>query len=99
MIELVRLIYQEPILKTGHINLMTEKTVTHQLQTAGFTIKESHKTGMYLPLIAELTGNIGLRIEQWLEDKLRNGWLDALLWTQYYIAQKSQSGDTISPHS
>jgi SAM-dependent methyltransferase len=99
IIELVRLIYQEPILKTGHINLMTEKTVTHQLKTAGFTILESYKTGMYLPLIAELTGNIGLRIEQWLEEKLRNGWLDFLLWTQYYIAQKSKSGDTISTHS
>jgi len=89
IIDLVRLIYQEPILKTGHINLMTERMVVRQLQAANFSIIESYKTGMYLPIIAELTGNIGLHIEQWIEKKLYNTWLDGLLWTQYYIAQKS----------
>jgi len=87
MIDLVRWIYREPILKTGHINLMTEQTVTRQLQTAGFSLLEQHKTGLYLPLIAELMGNTGLRLEQWLEKRVRHSRLDGLLWTQYYIAQ------------
>lgn len=87
IINLVHFIYQEPILATGHINLMTENEVTQQLQVAGFTILERHKTGIYLPLIAELTGNFGLRIEQWFEKRLCHSWLDGLLWTQYYIAQ------------
>ena len=88
IIDLVRLIYNEPILETGHINLMTAKQVTHQLQITGFCIREHFKSGMYLPLIAEFTGKWGLRLEQWLETKLRNEPLDWLLWTQYYIAEK-----------
>ncbi len=88
IIDLVRLIYQEPILETGHINLMTSKQVIKQIKLAGFHIQESFKTGVYLPLIAELTGNWGLNLERWLEKKLRNSFFDWLLWTQYYIAQK-----------
>lgn len=88
IISLVRLIYNEPILETGHINLMTAKQVTHQLQINGFSIRERFKSGMYLPLIAEFTGKWGLQLEQWLEKKLRNRPLDWSLWTQYYIAEK-----------
>ncbi|MEQ9481859.1 class I SAM-dependent methyltransferase [Coleofasciculus sp. F4-SAH-05] len=87
IINLVKLIYREPILETGHINLMTAKQVTHQLEGAGFHIHESFKSGMYLPLIAEFTGAFGLRLERWLEIKLTNSPLDWLLWTQYYIAE------------
>jgi 2-polyprenyl-3-methyl-5-hydroxy-6-metoxy-1,4-benzoquinol methylase len=89
IINIVRWIYREPILKTGHINLMTEKTVKQQLQTAGFSLLEQHKTGLYLPLIAELMGNTALRLEQWLENRIYQSRLDGLLWTQYYIAQSS----------
>lgn len=87
IIDLVRLIYREPILATGHINLMTDKQVTSQLEGAGFRIRERFKSGMYLPLIAEFMGKPGFRLEQWLESKLRHGPLDWLLWTQYYIAE------------
>ena len=88
IINLVRLIYNEPILETGHINLMTAKQVTRQLHINGFRIRERFKSGMYLPLIAEFTGKWGLYLEQWLEANLRNGPLDWLLWTQYYISEK-----------
>lgn len=67
---------------------MTSKQVIKQIKLAGFHIEESFKTGVYLPLIAELTGNWGLNLERWLEKKLRNSFFDWLLWTQYYIAQK-----------
>ena len=88
IIELVRLIYREPVLETGHINLMTVKQVTKQLETPGFKIRKRFKSGMYLPLIAEFTGMWGLNFEKWLETKLIDGPLDWLLWIQYYIAQK-----------
>lgn len=88
IIDLVRLVYKEPILETGHINLMTDTQVTRQLESTGFRICERFKSGMYLPLIAEFMGQPGLRLEQWLESKLRDGSMDWLLWEQYYIAKK-----------
>ena len=87
IIQLVRLIYQEPILYSGHINLMTETQVIKQLEAAGFRIVEHHKSGMYLPMIAEFTGVHGLRLEQFLEKFIHKGPFDWLLWTQYYIAK------------
>ena len=86
IINMVRLIYQEPILETGHINLLSSRNVIGQLERAGFTIRESFKSGMYVPLVAEFTGQRGLQLEKWLEEKLKRGPLDWLLWTQYYVA-------------
>lgn len=86
IIDIVRLIYREPILETGHINLMSAKKVVSQLEQAGFTVRERFKSGLYLPFIAEFAGHPGLRLEQWLEGKLKRGPLDGLIWTQYYIA-------------
>ena len=87
IIDLVRLIYREPVLETGHINLMTGKEVTTQLNAAGFRIRERFISGMYLPIIAEASGRSGLRLEQWLEPKLLHGPLSWMIWTQYYIAE------------
>lgn len=87
IIQLVRLIYREPILDSGHINLMTEAEVTKHLHIAGFEIEERYKTGLYLPLLAEFAGNRGLRFEQRLEQRIRGGMLDWLLWTQYFVAR------------
>ena len=87
IIDLVRMIYGEAIIKTGHINLMTEKEIMRQLTKSGFKIIEKHKSGFYIPLISEFTGNVGLKLEKWLESRLRNlPVLSGLLWTQYYIA-------------
>lgn len=86
VIDLVRVIYREPILETGHINLMTERELTDQLSAAGFAVTERHKSGMYLPLVAEFLGNFGLRCEQWLERACLGNAFDKFLWTQYYIA-------------
>ncbi|SFC26750.1 Methyltransferase domain-containing protein [Polaromonas sp. OV174] len=86
VINIVRRIYGEPILETGHINLMTSREVEHQLNSAGFLVSERHKSGIYLPLIAEFSGESGLKLEKWLEKKLRGKLGDGLLWTQYYIA-------------
>lgn len=88
-IKLAGLIYREPILESGHINTMTEAELTRQLKNAGFQIRELYKTGMYIPLIGEFFGSVGLRFQQWLEIKLRGGPLDSLFWTQYYLAEKA----------
>jgi ubiquinone/menaquinone biosynthesis C-methylase UbiE len=88
VVKLVKLIYREAVLEMGHINLMTEKQVRLRLKTSGFDVIEYFKSGLYLPIIAEFTGKTGLRLESWLESKLRP-WpiLSSLLWTQYFVAR------------
>ncbi len=87
VIDVVRRVYREPILPTGHVNLMRAAELRRQMSAAGFRIAESFKTGVYLPLVAEFGGRRGLRFEQWLERRLDGGPLDGLLWTQYYLAE------------
>jgi len=88
LIGLVRRIYGEAVFETGHVNLMTEREVTAALTHEGFRIRERYKSGMYIPLVAEFAGTIGLRLEQWLEAWLRRGPLSWTLWTQYYVAER-----------
>ncbi len=88
IIQLVRLVYREPIIETGHINLLTESVLKEQLDEAGLHIQAQFKSGFYLPLVAELPGDTGLRLLQWCEKKLQGSRLSWLLWTQYYILTK-----------
>lgn len=94
VIRLVRLIYRESVLATGHINLMSARKLEKQLTELGFQIVERHKCGMYLPLIAEFAGQYGLKLEQWLERRLRGGPAQGLLWTQCYVARAPGQVDT-----
>ncbi|HEX9789950.1 MAG TPA: class I SAM-dependent methyltransferase [Kiloniellales bacterium] len=87
MIWLTRLVYREPVLEMGHINLLTRGQVEHALHDAGFEIVERHAGGFYLPVLAELFGEGALKLEQWLESRVRGGPLHQLLWTQYYVAR------------
>jgi 2-polyprenyl-3-methyl-5-hydroxy-6-metoxy-1,4-benzoquinol methylase len=87
VIDAVRLIYREPILPTGHINLLTATEARRQIEAAGFTIRERHASGVYLPVVAELGGEPARRLGAWLEPRLRRGPLAWLLWTQYYVAE------------
>jgi SAM-dependent methyltransferase len=87
VIQVVRRIYREPILATGHVNLVPARELRLQLAGAGFRIVDSFRSGVYLPLVAEFGGRAGLRLEQWLERRLAGGRLDRLLWTQYYLAK------------
>jgi len=92
MVMLVRLVYREPILEMGHVNLMTEREVVAQIEAAGYTVVERFKSGLYLPLVAEFMGDLGLRFERFLEARVRGGLFDWLLWTQYYIARRTEGG-------
>jgi 2-polyprenyl-3-methyl-5-hydroxy-6-metoxy-1,4-benzoquinol methylase len=87
VIHVVRAIYREPILPTGHVNLLTASEARAQLAAAGLSIVDSWKSGVYLPLVAELTGRVGLGLERRLERRLEGSRLDWLLWTQYYVAR------------
>jgi SAM-dependent methyltransferase len=85
LIWLTRLVYREPVLETGHINLMTASTVRSQLAAAGLRVIEHYKGGLYLPGIAEFLGSFGQRLAARVEPLIRNTWLDGILWTQYYV--------------
>lgn len=87
VVGIVRAVYREPILATGHVNLLTSAEARRQLLAAGFRIVEAWKSGVYIPLVAEFTGRLGVRLEQRLERRLDGGRLDGLLWTQYYLAE------------
>jgi SAM-dependent methyltransferase len=86
IISLVRAVYREPILATGHVNLLSCAEAKRQLEAAGFRLLETSKSGVYIPVVAELTGRFGLKLEQWLEPRIDNSRLDWLLWTQYHLA-------------
>jgi ubiquinone/menaquinone biosynthesis C-methylase UbiE len=88
IIEIARAVYREPVLETGHINLLTAGQARGQIEAAGFQVSEQAFSGLYLPLVAELTGKLGLKLERALEDGLKAVNLTWPLWTQYYIARK-----------
>ena len=86
IVQLVRAVYREPVLKQGHINLMTRRTVRRQLAEAGFRIEREFLSGVYLPFVAEFGGSAGLALARRMEQALRGSPFAWLLWTQYYIA-------------
>ena len=90
IIDIVKKIYNAPVLEAGHINLMNEKRLVKLLRDKGFEISDTYKSGVYLPVIAEFTGSYGLCLAKWIERKIRGGILDCLLWTQYYVARASK---------
>lgn len=88
IISLVRRVYKEPIIETGHINLLTARGARQQLRQAGFAIEESFISGLYLPIIAEFCGALGRDFEQACEALIKRIGLTGMLWTQYYVATR-----------
>jgi SAM-dependent methyltransferase len=85
IIDLVRLVYREPILDAGHINLMTGPKLRQLLKKTGFTIQNYETFGCYIPFVAEFLGAVGLSVEQRVERTITGTKLESLLWTQAYI--------------
>ncbi len=85
VIQLLRAIYREPVLPTGHINLLTAEDLGEQLEGAGLAVQSRARLGFYLPLLAEFGGQWGQRVAAWLEARLQNTPLACLLWTQCYV--------------
>lgn len=88
VIELVRLIYREPVLETGHISLRSYAAFQQSIRASGFEIVEHQKFGLYLPLLAEFGGTWGGRAIEALEKKLAGTRADQLFWTQAYVLRK-----------
>jgi 2-polyprenyl-3-methyl-5-hydroxy-6-metoxy-1,4-benzoquinol methylase len=86
IIQIVRWIYQEPILETGHVSLMTRRALAKLLVDTGFRVEETHTAGVYIPVVAEAFGHRALRLEQALERSLRGTPFEGLLWTQFVVA-------------
>jgi SAM-dependent methyltransferase len=91
VITLVRRVYREPIMETGHINLMTNRRLVGELRDAGFTPVEQWLAGMYLPVVAELFGARAVQLEAALERRLRGSRLQGLLWTQFVVARRGDA--------
>ena len=91
IIQLVRLIYREPILETGHISLRSYGDFTAAISACGLKIIEHKKLGLYVPLIAEFGGEAGGRFIERLEDRLKNSRLSWMLWTQAYVLRKADA--------
>jgi len=88
VIGLVRGVYREPILPTGHISLLTARQVEELLTANGFRVLERETFGLYLPFVSELGGRAGLGLERRLERRISGGRLDGLLWTQSWVAER-----------
>ncbi len=88
VIDLVRRVYREPILPTGHISLLRARQVEELLTANGFRVLEHQTWGLYLPLVSELGGQAGLGLERLVERRISGGRLDGLLWTQFWVAER-----------
>lgn len=88
VIDLVRLVYREPVLPTGHISLMSHRTLSSFIASCGFEIAEQAKSGLYLPLIAEFGGPSGGRAIEALERRLADTSADNAFWTQAFVLRK-----------
>ena len=85
IVHALRLVYREPVLPMGHVSLMTERRLRAAAAAAGLSIVDAHKTGLYLPGVAEAGGERGRRLAERLARRLAGGRLDGLLWTQLYL--------------
>lgn len=89
IIQVVRAIYREPILPTGHISLLSRGRLRAMLAGAGLRVRSHSLGGLYLPGLAETAGERALRLEQRLAARLQRGGPAAgLLWTQYWTAER-----------
>lgn len=88
VIQLVRKIYKEPILETGHISLRSSTEFRHLLLDNKFEIVEVAKFGLYIPLLAEFGGSFGGRLIEALEAYFKKTVLNELFWTQAYVLRK-----------
>jgi ubiquinone/menaquinone biosynthesis C-methylase UbiE len=88
VIPLAKKIYREPVLPTGHINLISNHKLSDQLDRTGFAILETYKSGLYLPGLAEIPAVFPQKIAATINRRLTGTGLDFLLWTQFFVARK-----------
>lgn len=88
VIHLVRKIYREPVLETGHISLRSGTQFRRALIENGFEVVEETKFGLYIPLLAEFGGSFGGKLIEIAENISKKTILNHLFWTQAYVIRK-----------
>ena len=88
LIGLMRRIYGEPVLPTGHISLCSRRRVLGLLAAHHFEVLHSETFGLYLPLLAEFGGSAAVPIAEAGERLLQRIGLTGPLWTQLHVARK-----------
>lgn len=89
MIGLVRRVYREPVLKTGHISLMSKKKLVALLNKFGFVPTHTEFFGLYFPILAEFGGALAVKILSFFEPRMQFSPFSFLLWTQLYVARRA----------
>lgn len=73
----------------GHINLLSQRRLKSQFTKAGFRVIDENICGLYIPVVAEMGGVVGMRIAKLIERGMKQiPMLSGLLWTQCYVIQK-----------
>jgi len=88
VIGVVRMIYREPVLPTGHISLRTCGALHDAIRQCGWEVVEHQKFGLYLPVLTEFGGVWGGRIIEWLERRLARTVANRVFWTQAWVLRK-----------
>lgn len=88
VINLVRFVYQEPILESGHISLKTYAELNSMINQVGFEVIDHDKFGLYIPIVAEFGGTFGGHFIEFLGKYLHKTSLSWMLWTQAYVLRK-----------
>ena len=97
VIQVARRVYREPVMQTGHINLMTREQLSEELRAVGFEPVEVWVAGVYLPIVAEVLGERAVRIERACERRLRGSSGEGVLWTQFVVARPVRDGVGTTP--
>jgi SAM-dependent methyltransferase len=88
VIDVVRMIYREPVLPTGHISLRTCGAFSAAIRQCGWQIVEHQKFGLYVPVLTEFGGVWGGRLIESLEQRLADTIVNRLFWTQAWVLRK-----------
>lgn len=91
ILQLLRLIYREPIEPTGHINVLSTAQLKAQFFAADLVVVKEERLGFYLPVIAEFGGRWGQGLLAAIDRAIQNTWLQGLLWTQCFVLKKPGS--------
>jgi 2-polyprenyl-3-methyl-5-hydroxy-6-metoxy-1,4-benzoquinol methylase len=90
MIGLVRMIYQEPVLPTGHISLVSRSRLLRMFLANRLTVLHTETFGFYVPLLAEFAGAAAVGIEEASERFLRSVHITWPMWTQLHIVRNEE---------
>ncbi|HWI78361.1 MAG TPA: class I SAM-dependent methyltransferase, partial [Ramlibacter sp.] len=88
VIDVVRMIYREPVLPTGHISLRTCGAFSAAIRQCGWQIVEHQKFGLYVPVLTEFGGVWGGRLIESVEQRLADTIVNRLFWTQAWVLRK-----------